>query len=216
MPGGRFPGRPRGGPATARKAPQEEMRAPVLAARSVSGSVPAFVLPMRYSGLAIQDTATLARERLEGTLLTLRRAKSGELVDVDLPDMVVEALAAVDRKGPHYFWTGKSQPVTAAKLRARCLTAVGKEAQVAKFRSHRLRDTFAAELLLAGVALEDVSILLGPASVQTTERHYAPWIRSRRARLVRVVCEAHGRGPLLKALRPKNKELGGAATPPNR
>ena len=181
------------------------MRAPVLAARSVSGSVRAFVLLRRYSGLAIQDTATLARERLEGTLLTLRRGKSGELVQVDLPDVVVEALAAVPREGPHYFWTGKSQPVTAAKLWAQRLTAVGKQAQVAKFRSHRLRDTFAAELLLAGVSLEDVSILLGPASVQTTERHYAPWIRSRRDRRVRIVRAAHGRDPLLKALRPKNK-----------
>ena len=135
-----------------------EMQALVLAASSVSGSVPAFVLLMRYSGLAIQDTATLARERLEGTLLTLRRGKSGELVQVDLPDVVVEALAAVPREGRHYFWTGKSQPVTAAKLWARRLTAVGKEAQVARFRSHRLRDTFASELLLAGVSLEDISI----------------------------------------------------------
>ena len=32
----------------------------------------AFVLLMRYSGLTIQDVATLARDRLEGTLLTLR------------------------------------------------------------------------------------------------------------------------------------------------
>ena len=106
-----------------------ERRALVLAASSVSGSVRAFVLLRRYSGLAIQDAATLARERLEGTLLTLRRGKSGELVQLDLPDVVAEALAAVDREGPHYFWTGRSQLVTAAKLWARCLTAVGQEAQ---------------------------------------------------------------------------------------
>ena len=196
-----------------------ERRALVLAASSVSGSVRAFVLLRRYSGLAIQDTATLARERLEGTLLTLRRGKSGELVQVDLPDVVVEALAAVPREGPHYFWTGKSQPVTAAKLWARRLTAVGKQAQIAKFRSHRLRDTFAAELLLAGVALEDVSI--PPGACQRPNHGAAlraadPWIRSRRDRLVRIVREAHGRDPLLKALRPKNKELGGVAPPPSR
>ena len=29
------------------------------------------------------------------------------------------------------------------------------------FRTHRLRDTFAVELLLAGVGIEDVSALLG-------------------------------------------------------
>jgi len=38
-----------------------------------------------------------------------------------------------------------------------------------------LRDTFAVELLLAGVPIDQVSILLGHASVKTTERHYAPF-----------------------------------------
>ena len=169
------------------------MRALVLAAGSVSGSVRAFVLLMRHSGLAIQDPATLARARLEGARLTLRRGKSGELVQMDLPDMVVEALAAVPREGPPCFWPGKSQPVTAAKLWARCLPAVGQEAQVAKFRSPCLRDLFAAELLLAGLPLADVSILRGHASIQTTEWRYPPRIRSRRDRLVRLVRKAHGR-----------------------
>ena len=44
---------------------------------------------------------------------------------------------------------------------------------------HRFRDTFAVELLLAGVLLERVSILLGHSSVKTTEKHYAPWVRER-------------------------------------
>ena len=30
-------------------------------------------------------------------------------------------------------------------------------------------------LLTAGVSIEDVSALLGQSSIQTTERHYAPW-----------------------------------------
>ena len=45
------------------------------------------------------------------------------------------------------------------------------------------RDTFAVELLLAGVPLERVSILLGHQSVSITEKHYAPWVRSRQAQL---------------------------------
>jgi integrase/recombinase XerD len=44
--------------------------------------------------------------------------------------------------------------------------------------SHRLRDTFAVELLLAGVPIERVSILLGHQSVSVTEKHYNPWVRS--------------------------------------
>jgi len=42
-----------------------------------------------------------------------------------------------------------------------------------------LRDTYAVELLKAGVPLEDVSKLLTHTSVVTTERHYAPWVKYR-------------------------------------
>ena len=68
------------------------------------------------------------------------------------------------------------------------------------FRTHRLRDTFAVELLLADVSIDDVSVLLGHSSVHTTERYYAPWDRSRRDRLARIVRDAHKRDPLLAEL----------------
>lgn len=45
-----------------------------------------------------------------------------------------------------------------------------------RMTSHRLRDTFACDLLQNGVSLEDVSNLLGHQSIVTTERHYAKWI----------------------------------------
>lgn len=46
-----------------------------------------------------------------------------------------------------------------------------------------LRDTFAVELLVAGVPLEEVSKLLGHDSIKTTERHYAPWVKRRQDHL---------------------------------
>src|SRR6266852_2064563 len=49
--------------------------------------------------------------------------------------------------------------------------------------AHRFRDTFAVELLLAGVPIERVSILLGHQSVRITEKHYAPWVRARQEQL---------------------------------
>jgi integrase len=55
--------------------------------------------------------------------------------------------------------------------------------QISNGRAHRFRDTFAGELLLAGVHLDRVSILLGHKSVRITERHYAPWVRSRQKQL---------------------------------
>ena len=193
-----------------------EMRMLLLSAESTSPRDLAFVLLMRYSGLAIQDAATLARDKLDGTLLTLRRGKSGELVQVDLPEPVVAALESLPADGRHYFWTGKSAPVTAAKLWRNRLRSVAANAKVENFRSHRLRDTFAVELLLGGVAMQDVSVLLGHSSIQTTERYYAPWNKSRRDRLVRVVREAHGRDRLLQEIRPNNNGRTVVQTPSGR
>jgi integrase len=45
------------------------------------------------------------------------------------------------------------------------------------------RDTFAVEMLLAGVPLEQVSMLLGHKSVKITEKHYAPWVKARQEQL---------------------------------
>ena len=42
--------------------------------------------------------------------------------------------------------------------------------------AHMCRDTFAVELLLAGVPLDQVSLLLGDDSIKVTERHYAPFV----------------------------------------
>ena len=53
--------------------------------------------------------------------------------------------------------------------------------------SHRLRDTFAVDLLQKGVPLEHVSKLLGHKSVTTTEKHYAKWVKGRQDLLERVV-----------------------------
>ena len=44
----------------------------------------------------------------------------------------------------------------------------------------RFRDTFAVDLLLAGVPLERVSTLLGNTNIKITERHYAPWVIKRK------------------------------------
>jgi hypothetical protein len=54
--------------------------------------------------------------------------------------------------------------------------------------SHRLRDTFAVDLLAKGVPLEHVSKLLGHKSVLTTERHYARWVKGRQDRLDNSQC----------------------------
>jgi integrase len=69
------------------------------------------------------------------------------------------------------------------------LQAVGKACGVGDCRPHRLRDTFAVRLLTKGVPLEDVSKLLGHATIAVTEKYYAPWVASRKLRLERLLSE---------------------------
>ena len=174
-----------------------EMRA-LLAAAQDQPKERALILLMRYSGLAIGDAVTLRRDSLAGVELTLRGARGGEQVTVALPDAVVRAMLSIRSRNPDYiWWSGRGKPVTCAKYwRARLGLAAGR-AGVAEFRPHRLRDTFAISLLARGVLIQDVSSLLGHNSIQTTERHYAPWDRHRLDRLPRVVRAANRLDPLL-------------------
>jgi hypothetical protein len=52
------------------------------------------------------------------------------------------------------------------------------------------RDTFAVELLLAGVPIDQVSLLLGHSSVKITERHYAPFVKARQEQLAQSARKA--------------------------
>ena len=48
---------------------------------------------------------------------------------------------------------------------------------------HMFRDTFAVEMLLAGVPIDQVSLLLGHASVKITEKSYSPFVKARQIQL---------------------------------
>ena len=177
-----------------------EVRA-LLAASKHQPKEQALILLMRYSGLAISDAVTLRRESVAGNELTLRRAKSGELVTVELPRAVVRAMVSIRAPSPDYFWwSGRGKPVTSAKYWRARLHIIADRAGVAGFRPHRLRDTFAVTLLAQGVSIEDVSTLLGHSSIRTTEQYYAPWDRRRRERLRRIVHEANRSDPVLAGL----------------
>ena len=72
---------------------------------------------------------------------------------------------------------------SAAKDMSRSLRKVFKLAGIVGGHSHRFRDTFAVDLLQAGVPLERVSLLRGYTSIKITERHYPPWVQSRQEQL---------------------------------
>lgn len=144
----------------------------------------AFVLLLRYSGMRIGDAVQLDENRLQGNKLLLHTEKTGVHVYCVLPDIVVKALDAAPRSSESYFfWTGKSTVRSSKGKWQRRLQRLFELANVSDAHAHRFRDTFAVELLLAGVPLDRVSVLLGHSSIRITERHYAPWTRSRQEQI---------------------------------
>lgn len=162
------------------------------------------VLLLRYSGMRIGDAVALNADRLQGSKLFLYTQKTGVPVYTVLPDFVVRALEATPRvTSKFFFWTGQGKLETAVKDWQGRIREIFDLAGVSKGEgnavAHRFRDTFAVELLLAGVPIERVSILLGHSSVRITEKHYNPWVRSRQEQLEADVRQAWASDPLIIA-----------------
>ncbi len=160
------------------------------------------VVLMRYTGMRVSDAVTLTTDRLDGKRLFLYTQKTGVPVYTVLPDSVLSALEATPRiTDTRYFWSGQGKRETVICHWQMRLKKVFDLAKVSKGEgnaiSHRFRDTFAVELLLAGVPIERVSILLGHQSVRVTERHYNPWVRSRQEQLEADVASAWKLDPIL-------------------
>jgi integrase/recombinase XerD len=164
------------------------------------------LLLMRWSGLRIGDAVTLERSRLIGNRILLYQAKTGTSVYVPIPTTVAELLRNVppgNKPNPRYFfWTGNGSRTSVVSSWERSFQKLFRIANILKpdgtakkCHVHMLRDTFAIEHLLAGVPIDQVSMLLGHKSIKTTERHYAPWVKARQEQLensVRVSNSSQG------------------------
>jgi integrase len=147
----------------------------------------ALILLMRYSGVRISDAVMFRREKLKDNKLFLRQEKTKHPVWVPLPKHVVEALAKCDEGDEYFFFRQVGKPKSAITEWQQRLKLVFEMAGVADGHSHRLRDTFSVDLLQKGVSLETVSQLLGHTSIKTTQKHYAPWVKTRQDALEAAV-----------------------------
>lgn len=144
----------------------------------------AFVLMLRWTGLRIRDVVTMARHQVADGRVFLYTQKTGTPVHIPIPPVLVEALSKVPVTASAYlFWAGTGLPKTGVADWQRSLRKLFELANIDKGHAHRFRDTFAVEMLVAGVSLEHVAVLLGHASIKVTERHYAPWVLVRQLRL---------------------------------
>jgi integrase/recombinase XerD len=166
--------------------------------KSTQERVHALIQLMRWSGLAIRDALTLKRSGLiqdagkKVYRVVTARHKTGVHVSVPIPEAVAKELLALANGNPDYlFWSGKGEAESATKNWAKYyiapLFAAAKIQCEGHMMSHRLRDTFAVDLLQKGVPLEDVSKALGHMSIKTTEKSYAKWVKGRQDRLDSLV-----------------------------
>jgi integrase len=158
-------------------------------------------LVMRWTGLRLIDVLMLRRSSLVGSRLLLTTQKTKTKTSPLLPDHVVEALRALKplpSTGPDQFFSSGNinhlslTSMWTARIRDlnHFLSFTDDHGQPMEFRSHMLRDTFAVEMLLAGLPIEEVSRLLTHKSIRVTEKYYAPWVRSRQKLLDQHVIEA--------------------------
>jgi site-specific recombinase XerD len=177
----------------------------LLAATSQCGFTPEiaervriFILLQRWSGLACVDAATLPRAllRADDNLTQVHRTKTDAEVFIPLPPAVAQMLRAHANDHPDYFFWNPSRMKRTSLI---CqfgdwLRLVFDKAGVKhgqqEMLSHRFRHTFAVELLLAGVPIEQVSKLLGHKTVRTTERYYSAWVKERQRKLEADVKQA--------------------------
>ncbi len=124
---------------------------------------------MRWSGLSIMDALTLRRDELLNVngayRVVTQRTKTGTDVSVPLPpDVAVELLAVPNENARYFFWSWQgSKKSICGNGGKRFIIPAFREAKIdrrGRMLAHRLRDTFAVDLLQRGVPLEDVSKLL--------------------------------------------------------
>jgi integrase len=162
----------------------------LLKLRKAAGEDMLAFLLLRHTGFRASDIVRLRLGEIdwdtrEINRLTLKRRKR---VVLPIHSELFFALEVErDSRGPDpdpeerlLMNPATGRPLTRPRLYQRML-ALGKRAGVLDSHPHRFRDTFAVDFLAKGGSPYDVAKLLGD-TVETVERHYAPFVRELRER----------------------------------
>lgn len=153
-----------------------------------------------YSGLAITDALILPRSGLKwdaeagpsgAYVVETARIKTGKEVCNAIPTEVAEEILATPNSNPQYiFWNGTIEPRSFSqnfyKYIRKVFKAGGIDPGENRMKAHRLRDTFAVNLLAKGVVMDDVAKALGD-TLAVTEKSYAKWVPKRQKRHHEVI-----------------------------
>jgi site-specific recombinase XerD len=142
----------------------------------------ALILLLLYSGVRISDATFLKREsvNLDTGLLKFTVIKTNrENTPIELHASVVQALKALPALDSPYFFLNSKEAAKGLEKQVACMRyRVGCVLDLAQVKgsAHVFRDTFAINLLAAGVDIFTVSQLLGHSNVKITQQHYLNFI----------------------------------------
>ena len=106
----------------------------------------------------------LRRKQLSVVSSTEARTKSGHWRQIPLSESAIEALKGLKNDGPYVLPRITAESLSRAFLQDAARLRLGGSL-------HSLRHTYGAHLVMAGVPLRTVQLLMGHASVKTTERY---------------------------------------------
>ncbi len=151
----------------------------------------AFVLALRYSCLRISDVVRLKPSRISADgMLLVRTTKTGTPVRLLLPQILLNALKAIQVGDTYYFGAYRQRLLPSTSNWRRIFGNLLKLAGVSG-TPHMYRHMAAIELLENGVLVEHVAAILGN-SPDVVYTHYAPWVPSREEALEAAVRKMRG------------------------
>jgi integrase len=191
----RLEGRPGG---DAEQGAQPFKPAELVKLRDAAGEDLLAFLLLRWTGLRGSDAVGLRWEEIDWETREINRLTMKRRKRVMLPiheelffALEVERDRRKPQPGDHVLLNpATNRSLTRPRLYERML-ATGRRAGVLNAHPHRFRDTFAVDLLGRGASPYDVAKLLGD-TVDTVEKHYAPFVRELRERARRIMESGQG------------------------
>jgi integrase len=155
-------------------------------------------LLLRWTGLRGSDAVGLRWGEIDWETREINRLTQKRRKRVILPihqELFFALEVERDRQNPQsedrvLLSPETNRPLTRPRLYQRIL-ALGRRAEVLDAHPHRFRDSFAVDLLSRGASPYDVAKLLGD-TVDTIEKHYAPFVRELRERARRIMETGEG------------------------
>jgi integrase len=155
-------------------------------------------LLLRWTGLRASDAAGLRWGEIDWETREINRLTQKRRKRVILPiheELFFALEVERDRRKPHLedrvlLNPETNRPLSRHRLYHRMI-ALGRRAEVLDAHPHRFRDSFAVDLLSRGASPYDVAKLLGD-TVDTVEKHYAPFVRELRERARRILESGEG------------------------